>query len=170
MATPSDNTCPTPKVLGTRRVPCIPFSTGATQLASGPYRRRRSCRSLLLSVQVGLAVLLAASACAPKPTLPQLYPVRGRAVYEGGSPVRGGSVSFQSLDHPEVSTSGAIGPDGTFSLSSFKAGIRSSGATVGPHQVVIYFADPSTPTHSFAAPFVVEAKDNECTLTVPKRR
>jgi hypothetical protein len=141
-----------------------------TLLVSRRRRGRTLHGGLLLSARVGLAALLAASACAPKATLPQLYPVHGRAVYEGGTPVRGGSVSFQSLDHPEVSTAGPIGPNGTFTLSSFKAGVRSPGATVGPHQVVIYFADPSTPTHSLPTPLVVEAKDNEFTLTVPKSR
>jgi hypothetical protein len=137
---------------------------------SRPRRGRGLWRGVFLSIQVGFAVLLAASACAPKATLPELYPVRGKAVYEGGEPLRGGSVSFQPLDHPEVSTAGAIGPDGTFSLSSFKAGIRLPGATVGPHRVVVYFANPSTPTHPFATPFIVEAKDNEFTLTVPRKR
>ena len=121
-----------------------------------------------LAALVGL-VLFAPSGCSTKATLPEVYPVRGKVVFEGGQPVAGGSVTFQPQDDSAVSTSGVIGPDGTFSLFSFKAGVRAAGATAGPHRVIVYFAIATVPAFEFPDPFVVKPGENDFTLTIPKK-
>jgi hypothetical protein len=130
--------------------------------------REGPCWTRSAAAVVGI-VLIAASACSKKATLPDLYPVRGKVVLEGGRPIRGGIVTFDPQNDPAVSTSSAIGSDGTFLLYSFKAGIRAPGATAGPHRVVVNFSDSNIPAFEFPTPFVVKPGDNEFTLTIPKR-
>jgi hypothetical protein len=113
-------------------------------------------------------LLAAAPGCTKPATLPTLNRVHGKVVFEGGRPLSGGSVRFQPLNEPAVTTSGTIGPDGTFVLESYKAGIRSAGATAGPHRVIVDFGSASTPGYEFPTPFEVKPGDNEFTLTVPK--
>jgi hypothetical protein len=122
----------------------------------------------LLAALAGL-LLLAASACSKPATLPPLNPVHGKVVFEDGRPVSGGSVRFDPLKEPTVTTTGVIGPDGTFVLKSFKVGVLSTGATAGPHRVVVNFADPTIPAFEYPKSFVVKPGDNEFTLTIPKR-
>ena len=90
-------------------------------------------------------------------------------VFEGGQPVSAGIVTFQPQNDPTVSTSGVIGPDGTFLLYSFNAGIRAPGATAGPHRVIVNVSNAMVSAFEFPDPLVVKPGDNEFTLTVPKK-
>jgi hypothetical protein len=139
------------------------------QLAIVEIGRSRRCRRRvgLPALLAGLT-LLAASGCQKAATLPEIYPVRGKVVFEGGQPLPGGIVTFQSQNEPAVSTSGVIGPDGTFLLHSFKAGIRAPGAVAGPHRVVVNFSSSSVSQFEYPEPLVVKPGDNEFTLTIPK--
>jgi hypothetical protein len=127
----------------------------------------------------------------------QTYPVRGRVVFSGGQPVRGGTVWFRPLNDPRVTTSGKIHPDGTFTLHSSRAGGHGPGAIAGPHRVTVV-ADvgtsrtirtpnsgqppagesgpapsptmtvPETRTVTLPDTYTVKPGDNDFTLTVPK--
>jgi hypothetical protein len=118
-------------------------------------------------------------------------------VFQGGEPVRGGTVWFQPQNDPHVTTSGEIKPDGTFTLYSSRAGGHSPGAITGPHRVTVVFAlegrSRSMPTPHLLPPsgssgtapmpttkirqtqtvmlpdtYTVEPGDNDFTLTVRK--
>ncbi len=85
----------------------------------------RSAPRLALAAFVGLALL--SSGCSNG-----LPPVRGKVQYEDGTPVKGGTVTFNS---PELKTSatGVIADDGTFSLASGDK----PGAPAGSYKVVV---------------------------------
>lgn len=80
----------------------------------------------------------------------QQAPVRGRVTCQG-KPATGGVVVFQPLDapgktgrpagHPGSASSGTVGADGTFTLTSLD-GKSGAGALLGPHQVI--FQPPPT--------------------------
>ncbi len=56
--------------------------------------------------------------CGEKVQLPQTYPVRGRVVYKGGSPLAGGVVQFQARSDPRLLTNGETDADGNFALTT----------------------------------------------------
>lgn len=116
---------------------------------------------ILAGAAVGLTLL---AGCGKKPTLPTLHPVHGKVVTKDGKPANGGVVQFQSLTDSTVSASGVIGPDGTFSIASFKGGIRSQGAVEGDCRVMIILADQSFCT--LKKPCTVKPGDNEVKLVV----
>lgn len=61
------------------------------------------------------------------------YTTTGSVVFEDGTPLTGGSVIFQSQEHP-LSARGMIGEDGTFELGTYETG---DGAVAGKHAVAI---------------------------------
>jgi hypothetical protein len=136
--------------------------------ATENFRSRSALRPIALLAAITGLLLVAASGCKKPATLPPLHRVHGKVVFEGGQPLRGGAVRFQPLNEPAVSTSGTIGPDGTFVLESYKARIRLPGATAGPHRVIVDFGSATMPGYEFPNTFEVKAGDNEFTLTVPK--
>ncbi len=73
------------------------------------------------------AALLAAAGCGG----PEMGTVTGR-VTVGGVPVKDGVVMFHPADGPTAV--GAIGQDGTYTLTTFKSG---DGAVTGEHRVTI---------------------------------
>ncbi len=96
-------------------------------------------RGLLRLVATSLLVPVAAWGCGGSdPERPETTPVRGTVSYKG-SPVTKGTITFQS-DQGHTAT-GEIGPDGTYSLSTFGPG---DGAVPGHHRVMIVSntADP----------------------------
>jgi hypothetical protein len=63
------------------------------------------------------------------------YPVVGKVVFKDGTPLPGGLVVFSPLDPGNhVGARGYIQPDGTFELSSEKAG---DGSLEGRYQVLV---------------------------------
>ena len=84
-----------------------------------------------------LAVLVLVAGCTGGKAPPKTYPVTGKVVRADGSPVTGGLVHFKPQGDADVTTSGPIGADGSFSLSTFIDGQKVSGATEGPHTVTV---------------------------------
>jgi hypothetical protein len=150
-----------------------------------------------LTVSVGVA-LLCIVGCSKRPLLPETYPVQGRVVFQGGQPVRGGSVWFRPQNDPNVTTRGEIKHDGTFTLHSSRAGGHSPGAIAGPHRVTVVvalegrsrvvrrphlppasagssgtpslptIAVPETRTVTLSDVYTVKPGDNDFTLVVPR--
>lgn len=69
---------------------------------------------------------------------PAMAPVSGKVVYKG-EPLKHGNVLFQPSAGPPAK--GEIGPDGSFTLSTFK---KNDGAIVGTHRVQVICAAPPT--------------------------
>ena len=128
-------------------------------------------------------VLLAALGCSRKPTLPETYPVRGKAVFSDGQPVPGGAIKFESQSDATVVANGQINRDGTFTLRTFKVGIHAPGAIAGPHRITVIFPDGfaggsrarvggmtagGAPSVVLPDPCTIQPRDNELTLTIPK--
>ncbi len=61
------------------------------------------------------------------------YPVEGIVTLEDGTPLQTGTVEFNSLEH-DLTASGSIQSDGTFRLTTYKAG---DGAVSGDHDAVV---------------------------------
>lgn len=123
--------------------------------------------SLCLVVPVG---------CSGSGDLPKTYPVTGKVVAKGGTPVAGGMVRFES-DDKNVAVSGDIQEDGSFTLrtQSLKGKGTASGAPEGNYQVTIQFPYPANgrpiPAVILPGPYKVEPKDeNPFTLEVPSRK
>ena len=83
---------------------------------------------VLLLAACGI-VCLAAGGCGPK--RPETFPVSGRVTYKG-RPVARGLVAFYPAEGRMAT--GDIGPDGRYSLTTFRAG---DGALPGHHRVTI---------------------------------
>ena len=122
--------------------------------------------------------LFAAAGCGKKAELPPTHPVHGRVMFRGGDPVTAGIVCFQSQGDSAVSATGTIGPDGSFTLSSFIAGARAPGAVAGLHRVIV--TPPRNAAQSAGGgqmgtfrsatlpePVSVQEGDNNLTLVIP---
>ena len=84
-----------------------------------------------------LAVLLLAGGCSSGKALPRTYPVTGKVVFADGTPMTGGLVQFKSESNPEVITTGAIQPDGSFTLTTTLDKQQATGALEGPHSALV---------------------------------
>lgn len=109
-----------------------------------------------------------------------IYPVHGKIVDADGQPMtdlKGGAVEFDGGDS-KTSANAAIGEDGSFQLSTSRAG---DGAHVGKHRVAITrrYLGPENPVPAIIEPryekfetsgleVTVEPKDNEVKLTVQR--
>jgi hypothetical protein len=87
-----------------------------------------------LSTSAAVMFALAAPGCGAGdgPHAPATLPVRGKVLYKG-RPLAGGSVRFEPEDSGREAF-GAIGPDGTFELTTFRNG---DGAVSGVHRVAV---------------------------------
>lgn len=61
------------------------------------------------------------------------YKTTGSVSFSDGKPLAGGTIVFESVDHP-VTARSVIGLDGTFTLSTYDQG---DGAVAGKHRVAI---------------------------------
>ena len=90
---------------------------------------------------VSALMLCIASSCGSQPA--STYPVTGKVTYPDGSPVTGGMVEFEPRETASGQRDcarGAIQPDGSYSLSTFREG---DGAVPGHHRVVVQDLYPS---------------------------
>jgi hypothetical protein len=97
-------------------------------------------RCLLAAMLV--APVLGATGCSAS-KLPKTYPAVG-TVYEGGQPLKGGSIQFLATGRPEVGVIGEIKSDGTFELRTIKDNEQAKGAPEGEYHVTIR---PALPPH-----------------------
>jgi hypothetical protein len=84
------------------------------------------------SITLALLVLLGSGGCGGKASDPNVgptVPVQGKVTYMG-QPLAGGTIQFEPDRGREAS--GTIGPDGTFTLTTFN---ENDGAVVGTHRV-----------------------------------
>lgn len=66
---------------------------------------------------------------------PRRYPVRGQVKFSDGTPLRRGTVEFQSIGQdPPMTATGSIRPEGMFELETFGG---NDGAIAGKHRVVV---------------------------------
>jgi hypothetical protein len=131
-------------------------------------------------VTAALAALVLIAGCKGGKALPKTYPVTGKVVYPDGTPLTGGLVHFKPEGNDAVTTSGPIGADGSFSLSTFIDGQKVVGATEGPHTVTVLppqGQDQGAARGQSAQPFelrdtfTVKADgENHFTITLPKGR
>jgi hypothetical protein len=85
---------------------------------------RPACRAAALLLVLGVL------GCGGRP-----YPVRGTVTLEDGTPVTAGMVSFETKDAEKpVTARGEIKPDGSYELSTYKAG---DGALPGVYRVAV---------------------------------
>jgi hypothetical protein len=93
-------------------------------IATSPRARRRA------SPLIAFVVLCAAAGCGER-----FYPVRGKVVYEDGSPMPEGFVVAEMKDGDAVvMMRGEVHPDGTFQLGTLRPG---DGARPGKYRVLI---------------------------------
>jgi hypothetical protein len=116
-----------------------------TQLFHRSERLLHPLRFAMLSfVLVGCAL---GSGCgsADGPTVVKVYPVTGKVVLANGSPLKGGHIWLVPTKDSVMNSSGEIGPDGTFTISTGPSG---DGAPPGEFKVRI---EPATPVRASRA-------------------
>lgn len=105
-----------------------------------------------------------------------LQPVKGKVSYKDGQPVEGGSITFNNSEK-QISASGDIAPDGTFTLNfgtdrgapvgSYKVTVTGNSEYGEPAKVASIYGDPSR------TPLKQEIVDGANDLTIqvdrPKR-
>lgn len=82
------------------------------------------------------------------------YPARGTVTFPDGKPLAGGSIIFQSTEHP-VTARSPILDDGTFELGTYQPG---DGAVEGEHRVAILPPKPQRDTDEGAVLPDIDAK------------
>jgi hypothetical protein len=127
------------------------------------------------------AALSLSAGCKGGQPLPKMYPANGKVMPADGRPVTAGLVQFTPRGSPDVTTSGEIGPDGSFTLSSVVGNRKVAGATAGPHTVTVLppLAQPSQEAMKGGPPQPVTLRElvtvkadaaNTFTLTLPEGR
>ncbi len=93
---------------------------------------------IILSVALLVAGLaLGVMAGCSGSSLGKTYPVKGKVVFRGGKPARGGTVELVSTTDPALRAFGDIEDDGSFTLTAFKDRKESPGVVEGEYQVFI---------------------------------
>jgi hypothetical protein len=110
-----------------------------------------------------LPVLFLGAAGCGKSTLPKTYPVAGSVVYQGGQPMKGGFIQFNSDADPLLRVMGDIKPDGTFALRTVKENEQAAGAPRGEYQVVV-----TPPRPAYAPGDVAAAQKSVPPITLPR--
>lgn len=120
---------------------------------------------------LGFAIFL--SGCGRAEELPATYPVSGQVRWDDGSPMQqGGTVLFQSADQTNLTVSGEIGADGSYSLTTSRADQQQPGAVPGEYRVTIV---PTMGPEQTQPPIVlrqkvsVSAAENQIDLRLPQR-
>ena len=111
---------------------------------------------LIVAVAMGLV------GCRQSETLPVLpvYEVKGKVLLADGKPLGGGWITFVPKGDLPLTPSGAIGPDGTFSLSTGGSGV---GAPPGEYKVRVEAPQfpPATPRSRRKPPFPFKYNDED---------
>jgi hypothetical protein len=84
-----------------------------------------------------MALLLAVGCAGGGKPMPKTYPVTGKVVQADGSPLAGGLIHFKPETNAEVTTTGVIQSDGSFTLRTTLDTQQVPGAVEGPHTVTI---------------------------------
>jgi hypothetical protein len=112
---------------------------------------------------------------------PATHPVKGTVVFPGGKPWTGGTITFRSVSDPSLLATGAIQPDGTFTLATpyLMEGLPRTkpGAVAGEYSVTVEAADakldrdgnPSVPPLLVRKKYRVEAGENALVIETGKQ-
>jgi len=124
-----------------------------------------------------LAAALVSTGCVrTNATAPKTYAVKGKVVYNDGTPMTSGFIEFQSVKHPGLRINAEIKKDGTFTLETLVDGQRLRGAPEGEHKVTItpmltgdQTSQPDLKPLVLPKTYAIQADDgNELTITVEK--
>jgi hypothetical protein len=125
-----------------------------------------------------LALSLGAAGCSRGPALPKGYPATGTVVYQGGQPMKGGTIQFNNATDPLLRVVGQVDGNGAFRLRTIKDA-EGDGAPEGEYEVVIHPLPPAhKPGDKVAAhkmpdritleeTYNVEAKENTFKIVLP---
>lgn len=106
---------------------------------------------------------------------PKTYPSKGKVVFKGGKPVKGGVVELESVKDPTMRAIGDIEEDGTFKLIAFKDGTERQGAVEGEYKVFVEFArgeqeDSRRQRLAVAGTKTIKPGDNELVIEIDLAR
>jgi hypothetical protein len=123
----------------------------------------RLVRQCSLAVALGLT-LVAAQGCGGGGTA-NTHAVSGKVTGPDGSPLAGGSVSFDGTDSKGHKATGDIGPDGSYSLSTFE---ENDGAPEGEYNISVADAQGNSLTPDPAKATVAAGKPNTIDIKTKK--
>lgn len=116
-----------------------------------------------------VALLVALGCGSSKATLPKTIPVTGKVSFRNGQPVADGVIEFRSRTDPNLTTSGLIGKDGSFSLTTIVGSEKVSGAVEGEYDVTINLPmgdDQNVKSVRLAKPCKVVAPDTAFQIVI----
>jgi hypothetical protein len=128
---------------------------------------------------MALGALVLAAGCSGGAKVPKTYPVSGKVLQADGKPMTGGVVQFVPKNNLDVTTSGEIQADGSFTLSTVAENKKVTGATEGPHTVTVLPPVQSQKSEQGSAPpailipeaYTVKSDgENNFTINIPKGR
>lgn len=82
-------------------------------------------------------VLAAVLGCSNQEPVPTTFPVTGSVSFTNGKPYAGGTIQFRLDKNQELTVTGKIEENGTFSLYTIKGKQRIEGAPPGSYEVMI---------------------------------
>jgi hypothetical protein len=115
-------------------------------------------------------IFLGLASCGKAPTNGlKTIPVQGRVTFTKGGVVktlydRQGIIVFDSVEQPGMRAIGEIQEDGSFTVSTVKDGVSTSGAVEGTHRVRLDLDDSAT---RFVAPQFLDFQKSGITVKVP---
>ena len=124
-----------------------------------------------------LAAALVSTGCVrTNATAPKTYAVKGKVVYNDGTPMTSGFIEFQSVKHPGLRINAEIKKDGAFTLETLVDGQRLRGGPEGEHKVTItpmltgdQTSQPDLKPIVLPKTYTIKAEDdNDLTITVEK--
>ncbi len=121
---------------------------------------------------VQVACLFALAGCSgPNPAEHGLSSVQGKVLAKGGQPFNGGAIDFRAADNSSGSASGAIGPDGTFTISTVIGDEVVPGAKPGQYRVTVVPPmgenQSATPPIQLKKLYKIESSSNTLTIQLP---
>jgi hypothetical protein len=157
-----------------RLLPTISFS-GVFKMSDQIRTTSRLQTSVLshwcaIVLAASLSVLASCSRKLERPA-PPTFPVKGKVVTNGGPLPVGGCVEFEpNRNGLEITATGVIDSEGRFSLSIPFVDRVLPGATEGSHSVrVLLPIDDGGGVVRIREPFIVQPRENEFTINIPKR-
>ena len=117
-------------------------------------------------------LLVLVSGCGEAVPELETWPVHGTVVDQKGQPVTSGAIRFMTDSDAYLNTTGAIEPDGSFTMRSLRRGFEYKGAVAGAYQVIVLFEKTGADGRPFPAqyqlpkPYTVEPKENEFAVKI----
>lgn len=128
----------------------------------------------MLFLLVGMLLIVGCGGGTKTGSIAKTYPVTGKVVDAKGKPLTGGTVQFETGQAGDMTITGNIGSDGSYTVKTFRDKDQADGAPEGEYQVTVMpplGSDNAAPAPvTLSKKFKVEAKDNTFDIDLSKMK